>query len=114
MPSQPPRRSVAGMDAKESKEARAGYVVECFWPGVTPAAHEDASRRLQTAAAQLEPELGPLVYLGSLLVPEDEVVFLQFEAADADVCRTVATVAGIDYERVVKTVRLSGGERQQA
>jgi hypothetical protein len=96
------------MDAKESKEARASYVVECFWPGVTPAAHEDASRRLQTAAAQLEPELG------SLLVAEDEVVFLQFEAADPDVCRRVATLAGIDYERVVKTVRLSGGERQQA
>jgi hypothetical protein len=99
------------MDTNESSGS-AGYVVECFWPGVTRAAHEEADRRVRRASEELEAELGPLLYLGSLLVPEDEVVFLQFDAADADVCRTVAMRAGIDHERVVQTVGLGGGDRQ--
>ena len=87
---------------------RAGYLVECFWPGVTQAAHEEADRRLRTVAGQLEPEFGLLLYLGSLLVPEDEVMFLQFEAANPEACRTVAARAGVVHERVLQSFRLSG------
>lgn len=98
------------MDAKGTI-GRTNYLVECFWPGVTRAAHEEADRRLRTVARELEPELGPLLYLGSLLVPEDEVVFLQFEAANPEACRTVAARAGVVHERVLQSFRLTGGDR---
>ena len=41
-------------------------------------------------------------------MPEDEVVFLQFEATDAAACRTVLARAGIDHERILQTVRPAG------
>ena len=100
------------MGRAQRAAAEVTYLVECFWPGVTRAAHEAADRRVRHASEQLEPDLGPLLYLGSLLVPEDEVLFLQFDAADAEVCRTVAMRAGIEAERVVQTVGLGGGDRQ--
>lgn len=98
------------MDAKEPF-GKTDYLVECFWPGVTQTAHEEADRRLRTVASELEPEFGPLLYLGSLLVPEDEVVFLQFEAANPEACRTVAARAGVVHERVLQSFRLSGEAR---
>jgi hypothetical protein len=84
----------------------ASFLIECFWPGVTEAAHVEADRRLRRAAGALEVELGSLVYLGSVLMPEDEVVLLQFETADPELCRLVAQRAGVDHERVLRTVCL--------
>lgn len=99
------------MDA-ERTSGGGGYVVECFWPGVTQGAYEDADRRVRTASEQLEPEAGPLLYLGSLLMPEDEMLFFQFEAADADGCRTVLVRAGIDHERVLQAVGVRHSRRR--
>lgn len=76
------------------------YLVECFWPGAT---HEVVSAAVERArdSALVQSGAGAAVaFVGSILVPADEVVFFQFTAAsEEDVTRT-ARAAGLPFDRV--------------
>ena len=56
------------------------FLVECFWPGVTRELVEAANLRAQAAAVHS----ASLRFLGSLLVPDDEVVLFHFAAASSE------------------------------
>ncbi len=86
------------------------YMAECFWPGVTDELVEDAALRARRAVAELKREGKPISYVGSILVPEDEVVFFQFEGPSADVVREASGRAELPIERVVESVRGTSGE----
>ena len=47
-------------------------------------------------------------YLGSMLMPVDEVVFFAFAGSSVQAVRRVAKSAGIPFERIVESVRLAG------
>ena len=78
------------------------FVAECFWPGVSGTDLDALDRRVEVAAAELRHDQRPVRYLGSILMPEDEVVLCQFEGS-ADAVREAAERAGIPFERILET-----------
>jgi hypothetical protein len=88
-------------------ERVASFVAECYWPDV----HEEDVRTLDgRITASLADDVR---YLGSVLIPEDEVVLCQFEGS-ADAIRRVAKRARVPYERLLAvTVSPLDEERTQ-
>ena len=87
--------------------AGATYMVECFWPGVTPELIEEAAARASRRAEELAQEGVSVRYLGSILVPGDEVVFFQLDGPSAEAVAGVAVRAELPFERVVESVRIA-------
>ena len=85
-----------------------GYLVECYWPGVSAEKLADAAERAERAAGELCSQGRPVRFLGSILVPADEVVFCLFDGDGADV-RAVAEKAGVPFERILEWLRIGGG-----
>ena len=50
---------------------------------------------------------GDVRYLGSLLMPVDEVVFFHFEGASAAAVRQASVAAELPFERILESVSLS-------
>ena len=82
------------------------FMAECFWPGVTTQKVADAGDRLRHAAQAIASEDAIARYLGSILVPSDEIALCLFEAASIDVATEVNRRAVIPSERILEIVRL--------
>jgi len=80
------------------------YLAECLWPGVTGAQLTDADLRARRSAASHEDGVG---YVGTILMPDDEVVFFVFNGPSARAVRAVAARAEIPFERIVPSLRTS-------
>jgi hypothetical protein len=91
------------MESKGSAE----YMAECLWPGVTTADLEALEARATASAAATADESDEVRYLGSMLVPQDEVVFCFFAGPSSDAVAAVARRADIPFERVLRSVRVS-------
>jgi hypothetical protein len=72
------------------------FVAECFWPDVRDSDLEALDRRLAEVVA--------VRYLGSILMRGDDVVLCEFEGTE-DAVRGVVELAGIPFERILRTVR---------
>lgn len=71
------------------------YLVECLWPSVMPADVAALDRRLaRHAHARVE-------HAGTTLVPEDDVVFVWFEADSESDVRALCLAASVPFDRVV-------------
>ena len=81
-------------------ETSSEYLAECFWPGVQETDLRDLDERARAAAAAVTAEGRSVLYLGSLLIREDEVVLCRFAGSPADV-RLVAERAEIPFERIL-------------
>jgi hypothetical protein len=79
--------------------ATRSFVVERFWPGVTASAAVADLDRLRPA-----PATGGIRIVGSVLVPEDEVVLSLVEAPSADSIAVLFRGAGVSFDRVTETV----------
>lgn len=91
------------------------YLAECLWPGVTQAELDAVDVRARGTAKATVGTRDEVVYSGSVLMPEDEVVFFAFGGPSARAVRRVATSAGIPFERIVTSVRTAGtSEREEA
>ena len=74
------------------------FVAECFWPGVR---REDVRALDERVRSLLD---DGVVYRGSMLIRQDEVVLCEFEGTLAAV-RTLAERAGVPFERLLETTR---------
>jgi hypothetical protein len=83
------------------------YLAECFWPGVSQDELDGLDTRARESAATTSGTDIEVRYLGSMLMPEDEVVFCFFDGPSADAVRDVAERAGIPYARIVKSKRIA-------
>jgi Protein of unknown function (DUF4242) len=90
----------------EGDRAR-GYLVECYWPGVTEQAVADAAHRAVQAAAEIRSQGHDVDFLTAILVPADETVFCLFEGQEAAV-RAAGDRAGMPVERVLESLRVDG------
>lgn len=78
-------------------------MAECFWPGVTFEQVADAGERVQDAS----PADGFAArYLGSILVPSDEIALFLLEASSLEAATELAQHAAIPSERILEIVRL--------
>lgn len=88
------------------------YLAECMWPGITESEFAAADARARSSAEATAVTGGPVRYLGSMLLPRDEVVFFFFRGPSESAVETVMRGAGIRFERVLKTVWLPPTEVQ--
>ena len=75
-------------------------VAECLLPGMTMAIAESLGDRVR---AELARSRGPVAFLGSLLMPEDEVLLCLFAGPLAEV-RALVERAGLPFERILRCV----------
>jgi hypothetical protein len=76
-------------------------VAECLLPGLSRATAEALGRRVRQELAGLPGRR--VTFLGSLLMPEDEVLLCVFTGPEAEV-RAVSERAGLPFERIVGCV----------
>lgn len=79
------------------------FLVESYLPD-TGGSIEEIDRRVRTAAEQLASEGAAVRHLGSILVPEDEMCVLHYDAPSRELALEAAQRAGIVSDRVVETV----------
>ena len=87
------------------------YLVEHYWPGVTPDAFREAAERVRVAAEELAIGAAPIQFLHSTLVPEDENAFCVFSAASPQLVEEAYRRANVPLERIRPALQLEG-ERQ--
>ena len=66
----------------------------------------DAGRRAQRASLRVESGDGFVRFLGSILVPADEIALFLLEAASIEAATEFARQAAIPSERILEVVRL--------
>ncbi|MGH7287439.1 MAG: hypothetical protein ACREI8_05405 [Myxococcota bacterium] len=84
------------------------FLVECFWPGVTREQVEAANARAREAA--LHRAGSSLRFIGSLLVPGDEVVLFQFTGASQEEVVRTSREAKLPFDRVSESLWLGPRE----
>jgi hypothetical protein len=94
------------MAGTRTTNASQTYLLECFWPGVTEDVIAATALRARRAARELTEAGRPVRYLGSQLVPGDEVVFFEVEADSEEAAGELGQQAEIPFERVVGSVRV--------
>ena len=77
-----------------------GFLVERYWPGVTLNDVGLLNARLHEVSGS------DASFVGSILVPEDEMVLFEFRARDVDAVLVVSGLAGLRCDRVVPATRL--------
>jgi Protein of unknown function (DUF4242) len=83
------------------------YFVECYWPGVDePRLCEVIDRLAAKTRADVD-------WVGSILIPEDEIVLCLATGPSAQAIRATAHIAGLPAERVVTCVRVSPERKEQ-
>jgi hypothetical protein len=82
------------------------YMAECFWPGVTEQLLADAGARAGRATEAMSVDGVRAHYLGSILVPADEIALCLIEASSLEAASDLNRRAGIPFERILEVVRL--------
>lgn len=77
-------------------------VAECLLPGVTQAVAETLGAKIR---AELARSGSPAEFLGSLLMPEDEVLLCLFTGPPAEV-RAISERAQLPFERILRCLGL--------
>lgn len=89
------------------------YLAECLWPGVTETELARLDARAREAADATAGTSEDVRYLGSMLMPEDEVVFFLFSGPSANAVQALAASAEIPFERIVESVRVAGPKERE-
>ena len=82
------------------------FMAECFWPGVTEQQLAEAGARARRASGAITSGGVPVRYIGSILVPADEIALCLFEAASIEAASDLNRRAAIPFERILQIVRL--------
>ena len=67
--------TVSGVRIHRLQPPVAAFMAECFWPGVTEQHLLNAGARARQAAGAGSSDGGFARYMGSILVPSDEIAF---------------------------------------
>ena len=87
------------------------YLIERFWPGVTPDGAVDAAASLDAAVAASGSASSRVRHLRSGLVPADEVVWSVVEADSEAAVIAVTTQARYPVDRISETIVVGGKRR---
>ena len=89
-------------DRARPRERESGWqIAECLLPGITPAITEALGDQVR---AELARSRSPVSFIGSLLMPEDEVLLCLFAGPLAEV-RSASEGAGLPFERILGCLR---------
>lgn len=87
------------------------YAAKCYWPGVSQSELEQVATRALKAGSQ--PADSDVVYRGSLLFSDDDLVLCLFEGPTRIAVMRASERAGIPCERVMQSVWLGPGPKPQ-
>jgi hypothetical protein len=93
----------------EDRAGLATFLVEHYWPGLTPGLFEAACGRVRLSADEIAGEGTPLRFLHSTLVAEEETAFCVFEAESAAAVEEAYARAAVPFERVVNALQIGIG-----
>jgi hypothetical protein len=91
---------------RPSVSPTAVFLVECYAPSSVQDGGTDVAERVSAACAGLRATDIEVEYLGALLMPDDELAFHVFMAADAGVVLEASRRAALRVERVVPSVAI--------
>ena len=83
------------------------FLVEHYWPGITPDGFEAAAERVRQSAAALASTGLRIRFLHSTLVPEDEAAFCVFDAESPALVEEAYARAAVPYERVLNALEIA-------
>jgi hypothetical protein len=83
------------------------FLVEHYWPGITPDGFEAAAERVRESAAALASTGRRIRFLHSTLVPGDDAGFCVFDAESPAVVEQAYARAGVPYERVLDALEVA-------
>jgi hypothetical protein len=83
------------------------FLVEHYWPGITPDGFEAAAERVRQSAAALASTGLRIRFLHSTLVPKDEAAFCVFDAESPALVEEAYARAGVPYERVLDALEIA-------
>ena len=89
-----------------SDHGTASFIAECYWPDIRTEVVTELVSQAQTSAAAITGRGEPVTLTGSIVVPEDEIVFLLFEADSAESARRVCEEAGVPFDRIVESIEM--------
>jgi hypothetical protein len=106
----PPSRQAVPRPDRATPGAREScwQIAECLLPGITPALVEELGEKVRTELARSRSAVS---FIGSLLMPEDEVLLFLFAGPFAEV-RTVSERAGLPFERILGCLRFGWTQPQ--
>jgi len=79
------------------------FLVERYLPSLERDEVTAAAERMSVVDRDLAPDSGSVTYIGTMLVPEDEVVFHVIGADSAELVDRVCRLAGVAFERIVES-----------
>jgi hypothetical protein len=88
------------------------YTAKCYWPGVD-ASEFDRGAAAELAAAASSGQDGS-AYLGSILLPRDELVLCLLESSSRSAVQRITDRAAIPCERIIEAVWLAPPGKRRA
>jgi hypothetical protein len=88
------------------RPAPTAFLVEHYWPGITPDGFEAAAERVRQTAAALASTGLRIRFLHSTLVPEDDAGFCVFDAESPALVEQAYARAGVPYERMLDALEI--------
>lgn len=85
------------------------FLVERYWPGIDLDRLRDVLPRLEAAATAMSAAGSPVEHLGSILMPDDQVVFSLIVASDLSIVRELNERARMPADRIAVAITLLGG-----
>lgn len=91
---------------EESNGTGRTFLVEHYWPGVTPEEFRSAAERVRASAQELALGNDRIAFLHSTLVPEDEAAFCVFSASSSELVADAYRHAGVRFERILEALEM--------
>jgi hypothetical protein len=85
---------------------RRTFLVEHYWPGVTPEEFRSAAERVRVSAEELSAANTEIAFLHSTLVPGDEAAFCVFRAGSMEAVVEAYARAGVTFERILDALEV--------
>jgi len=96
------------MDRPIEPASGSTFLVERYWPGVDLDRLRAALPRLEAEAEAMSAAGRPVAHVGSILMPDDEVVFSLIGADDLSLVRELNERAGLPTDRIARALALLG------
>ena len=87
-----------------TEHGTASFIAECYWPDVRNDVVAERVSQVRTTAAAISGRGRSVSLTGSIAVPEDEIVFLLFDADAAESVRLACEEAAIPFDRIVESI----------
>ena len=89
----------------EPNPSVSAFVAEAYWPGVTAEKLRRLARRVRQIASDMSRRGTPVTFLGSILMPRDEIAFCLFRAVSSASVEELNVRAGRPFARISEAVQ---------